>query len=137
MGNGCQQCQEIVACTFGSYPPGTGSAFCSGSVEIGQGEQLHNIIGGTNTTMYVFSFSDLETMETTGSFSYDSSLSRQSGDPGETNVTAEPGTYWFIVLYHGSDTNVTFHGSGSATYYEEYECGGYFIPYFGPKGQDR
>lgn len=122
--------------TFGSYPPGTGSAFCSGSVEIGQGEQFHYIIGGTNTTMYVFSFSDLETMETTGSFSYTSSLSRQPGDPGETNVTAEPGIYWFVVLYPGSDTNVTFHGSDPATYYEEYECGGYFIPYFGPKGQD-
>ena len=109
-----------TTCLFGASPPGTSNAICSGWVEVGAGQQLHYIVGG-NLTMHVFSRSDLLAIDATGEFRNNATLSRMLGDPGETNVTVEPGTYWYIAIYRGSAGTVDLNGN---------EVGGYLIPYF-------
>lgn len=105
---------------FEASPPGTSNAICSGSVEVGAGQQIHYIIGG-NVTMHVFSRSDLLAMDTKGEFHHSYALSRMPGNPGETNATVEPGVYWFIAIYRGSEDTVELNGN---------EVGGYLILYF-------
>ncbi|GEM_PF-3498022 len=112
--------------TFGASSPGTSNAICSGWVEVGAGQQFHYITGG-NLTMHVFSRSDLLAIDATGEFHHNAALSRIPGDPGETNMTVEPGVYWFIAVYWGSDHTVQYNGD---------EVGGYLMLYFSAAGQD-
>lgn len=117
------------ACTshsFGYVQPGMGSGYVYGSVRIAQGQQLHYIIGG-NATMYVMDLNDLRNIETNGQFQFREDLSRMAGDPGETNVSVDPGIYWFLVVCKGSDEAIDYFG---------YPTSAYFVPYFGFRGQD-
>jgi hypothetical protein len=95
-----------------------------GSVEVGKGQQLHYIAAG-NITVYVFTIADLRSIEMTGQFRFNASLSRLAGDPGETNVTVEPGTYWYVMNYQGAETTIP-----SPPYVDAEDVGGYFLPWW-------
>ncbi len=112
--------------SFGYDQPGMGSGYVYGSVQISQGQQLHYIIGG-NATAYVMDLNDLKSIDANGQFRFREDLSRSAGDPGETNVTVEPGIYWFVVLCKGSDEAIEYH---------DHVTSAYFVFYFGPKGQN-
>jgi len=99
-----------------------GGGYTSGSIRVGQGQQFHYILKGYNMTMYVFNLTDFKDMETTGQFQCINSLSRLPGDPGETNITVEPGIYWFIAFCKMSNQTIDYDGE---------QVSGYFIPYFG------
>ena len=77
--------------------------------------------------MLVLNITNFQAIEDTGRFDYNMASSRLPGNPGETNVTVDPGIYWFFVSYHGSATGVDLRGE---------QVGGYMIQYFGLKGQD-
>lgn len=112
--------------SFGNFTPGSGSAYCYGSVQAGQGQQIHYALGG-NVSMYVLDINNLKDISANGYFRFREDLSRLAGNPGDTNVTVEPGIYRFLVVCKGSDQTVEFHGE---------QVSGYFIAYFGLKGQD-
>lgn len=113
-----------LSVNMGNYSPGQGGTTIFGSVEVGQGQQLHYVAVGRNTTVYVFTLADLKSIDATGEFRYNATLSRLSGNPGETNVTAEPGTYWLVAFYRGSVEKVEYNGE---------QVGGYFVAYFGSR----
>jgi hypothetical protein len=73
-------------------------------------------------TMYVFNLTDFKYMETTGQFQCINSLSRLPADPGETNLTVDPGIYWFIAFCKMSNQTINYGGE---------KVNGYFIAYFG------
>ena len=52
--------------------------------------------------MLVLNITNFQAIEDTGRFDYNMASSRLPGNPGETNVTVDPGIYWFFVSYHGS-----------------------------------
>ena len=111
---------------FGLFPPGTGffEAY-QGSLIVEPGQQFHYILAGENMTMYVFNLTDFMNTEGSGHLQYYQSLSRLPGNPGETNVNADPGIYWYIVIYRGS-THAIIGGIE----------GGSLTPYWGVNGQD-
>lgn len=110
--------------SFGYFQPGTGYYDCLyGSVQVSQGQHLHYIIGG-NATVYVMDLNDLKSIAANGQFQYREGLSRLAGNPGETNVTVEPGIYWFVVKCKGAEEAVEYDGQMWSAY---------FVFYFGPR----
>jgi hypothetical protein len=112
-------CETLL---IGFCLPGEGSVCGQNSVKVSEGQQFHYVIGGNGTAMYVFNFADFIQLDNAGRFQCNASLSRLPGNPGETNATVDPGIYWYIFVYRGTEHPV---------YYDGEQYGGQFIRYFG------
>lgn len=85
-----------------------GYSLAFGSFEIEKGERIRYEILGNLSGALIFDIGTIDRMHETGEFQCNESLSREVGDPGETNIAADPGLYWFLF---------EFRSNGRVTYY--------------------
>jgi hypothetical protein len=85
-----------------------GYSYCLGSLEIANGDRIRYEILGNMSSAFIFDLDSIKMMHETGTYRYNSTLSRETGNPGETNVQVGPGTYWFLFEFR-SNGRVTFY----------------------------
>jgi hypothetical protein len=85
-----------------------GYSIVFGSLEVRAGERIRYKISGNLSDALIFDIGSIGRMHNTGAFQYNESLSREAGDPGETNLAADPGFYWFLFEFR-SNGRVTFY----------------------------
>jgi hypothetical protein len=79
-----------------------------GSLEVRDGERIRYRISGNLSDALIFDIGTIGRMHDTGLFQYNESLSRKAGDPGETDLAADPGFYFFLFQFR-CNGRVTFY----------------------------
>jgi hypothetical protein len=93
-----------------------GYAFAFGSVEIRDGQNLKYCLRGNRTAALFFSEDDIRTLEVTGLFFFNTTISRMSGDPGCYDSPVPPGIYWYIISMRASGWAEEYWGIQTASH---------------------
>ncbi len=89
--------------TCESGAQGRNGVILFGSVQALEGQHFRYNTTGNDSSVFVLTFNDFKTIEATGKFSFNASLSKPSGVEGEVDVSVKAGTYWYFILLRGDE----------------------------------